>query len=196
MFSQREGRLPLALLVAAVVGFTSPAAAAPRYSKAYDQHFREASALHLPGRPWKKLKAQGIQESGLRPDVCSKAGACGVMQFMPRTWEEEAKRLGYIGVPRSVARASIFASASYMDRCIGFWSVNRSPDDRDMLGLAGYNAGNGNILAAQRAAGGAMDYATIMAYLHLVTGEENARETRGYAPRIYRIWQDLEADKT
>lgn len=186
--------LPFALL--ALAASALPSEAATRHSREYDQHFRDASRTYLPGRPWKKLKAQGIQESGLRPDVCSKAGACGVMQFMPRTWAEEARRLGYIGVPRSVARASIMASASYMDRCIGFWSVNgRSADDRDMLGLAGYNAGNGNIMGAQRASGGAMDYETIMAYLHLVTGEENARETRGYAPRIYRIWRELENEQ-
>lgn len=180
-------RLALILLLLA-----GPAHAA-KVATTYDAIFREASATYLPGRPWKLLKAQGIQESGLDPDAVSPAGAMGVMQFMPQTWREEATRLGYTGVPRSVARPSIMAGASYMARCIGFWSPSgRSEVDRDMLGLSGYNGGNGNVLAAQRASGGAMDYATIMLHLPKITGH-HARETQNYAPAIYRWWIRLEA---
>lgn len=178
-----------ALLGLCMALVATAAGAAPRFTTAYDSHFREASATHLPARDWLLLKAQGIQESGLDPEAISPAGAAGVMQFMPATWREEATRLGYTGVPRSVARASIFAGASYLSRLIDFWSPNgRTAIDRDMLALACYNAGCGNLLAAQRASGGAMDYDTILAALPSVTGH-HARETQGYAPGVYR-WRD------
>jgi soluble lytic murein transglycosylase-like protein len=58
------------------------------YTDAYDHLFQAAE--DETGIPWRHLKAQAIAESALDPFAVSSAGACGLAQFMPRTWDEEA----------------------------------------------------------------------------------------------------------
>ena len=140
---------------------------------------------------WEVLKAQYIQESGLRPDVDSPVGAAGIAQFMPGTWADVSKRMGLpADATAYMPRYAIDAGAGYMARLRRNWSSPRPERDRHSLALASYNAGLGNILAAQRQAGGALASCPILSALPRVTGR-HAAETQGYVRRIWRYWRQL-----
>ena len=141
-----------------------------------------ADKQRLPPR-W--LKAQLIAESGLRPDAQSPVGAQGLGQIMPGTWADIARAHGWIGAsPFNVARNTL-ASAYYQRRMLSIWRARpgRTWRDRYSLALASYNAGAGNLIKAQRRAGGAVQYPPIAAALPEVTGR-HATETTTYVRRI------------
>lgn len=143
---------------------------------------------------WKLWKAQLYQESRLDPAVCSAAGACGLAQFMPGTWNEVTRQLGYNGLTRFDANTAIKAGAYYQSKMRQQWrGRNRKTLDANDLGLASYNAGLGSILTAQRFCGDALLWVTIQTCLPKVTGERNAKETVGYVASIRRWWGMLEA---
>lgn len=144
--------------------------------------------------PWRLLKAQYYQESRLRPEARSPAGAEGIAQFMPATWTEVSRAMGRELVDRRLAAPSIEAGAFYMARLRRSWSSPRPWQDRHRLALASYNAGIGHILAAQRACGEPPLYEPIMACLPAITGR-HAAETLGYAPSIWRWWNAMEAGR-
>lgn len=181
--------IAVALVLAALVGCSRVQAAV--FPSTYDRQIEAAAKRYLPGVPAKLLKAQYWQESRLDPYARSPAGAEGLAQFMPATWKEVSRAMGYGVLPRSVAREAIEAGAFYMARLRGQWTAERSWRDRHSLALASYNAGLGNILAAQRACHGPADYEPIMACLPLVTGK-HAKETLAYAPSIFRWWAAME----
>ncbi len=59
----------------------------------YDRYFRKNSKHYFgPGMDWRWFKAQAIAESGLNPEARSKAGAVGIMQIMPATFEYIRKK--------------------------------------------------------------------------------------------------------
>lgn len=132
-------------------------------------------------------KAQLYQESLLKPDAVSPVGARGLAQFMPGTWAEVSRQIGYQGRSPHEARPAIHAGAYYMGRLRSQWSAPRPEADRHSLAMASYNAGLGNLLKAQRKAEGAAAYARISARLHEVTGR-HARETKTYVKRTWRWW--------
>jgi soluble lytic murein transglycosylase-like protein len=75
-------------------------------------------------------------ESGFRPEVCSHAGACGLMQLMPRTAASLARRMGR-GDDFDIADPAfnIEAGTTYLAYLLELF-------DGDVeLALAGYNAG-------------------------------------------------------
>ena len=149
------------------------------YYSSYDKYFEKYSSRYLAEYDWRWLKAQGIQESRLNPEAVSKAGAVGIMQIMPGTWADETERLG-ITASRTNPKASIIVGASYMKRMVRFWKAPRTQMQRLELAQASYNAGAGNILAAQVLAGGAADWRTISKSLPDVTGDKNSTETIRY----------------
>jgi len=71
-------------------------------------HFeREAAAF---GMDWLQLMAQGFQESSLKVDARSPAGAVGIMQLLPSTAE-------WLGVPNyNEPEGNIHAGAKYMSK--------------------------------------------------------------------------------
>jgi soluble lytic murein transglycosylase-like protein len=54
----------------------------------FDDLFHAAG--EVSGLSWVVLKAQAIAESNLNEFAVSDAGACGISQFMPKTWAERA----------------------------------------------------------------------------------------------------------
>ena len=171
----------------------SAEAQAGRITARYDRDIEQAVAHWWPPYPechWLWLKAQLYQESLLDPLAVSPAGAAGLGQFMPGTWGDVSARLGFRGVSRHSARHSIQAAAFYMRQLWNSWSSPRPLLDRLFLAFASYNAGLGNILKAQREAGGAVLYEAIIAALHRVTGH-HSRETITYVKRINRWKREM-----
>lgn len=96
----------------------------------FDALFRAAAERH--GLLWPLLKAQAIAESNLNGFAVSKAGACGLTQFMPKTW---AETMGDDASPFAPAHA-IEAQGRYLRRLIDLLDT----DDLDAV-LAAYNWG-------------------------------------------------------
>lgn len=157
----------------------------------YDDLFRAAVEEWLPGVDWRLLKAQGFQESTLRPQAISNMGARGLMQFMPGTWGQWSVNAGYLGASPHDPEAAIFTGAAYMARLIRGWKSPRPEMDRYCLALASYNAGFGNILKAQRRVGGKLLYHEIVSGLSAITGIDNAAETIGYSEHILTYYHNL-----
>ena len=156
----------------------------------YDTLFKEAAAEYLPATDWRLLKAQGIQESQLEPNAKSQAGALGIMQFMPATWDEWSLKAGFKYVERTEPEASIFTGALYMRWLIAEWAWPRPEIDRYCLALASYNAGIGNLLKAQDAAHDSISYSSIVNKLPDITGD-HARETIWYVKKILAYYNDM-----
>jgi len=168
-------------------------ALAGRYTDRYDSEISKAAErwwTPYPEGHWLWLKAQLYQESQLDPSAVSPVGAAGLGQFMPRTWDEVSGQLGFGRVSPHSVRHSIMAAAYYMRKLRNGWSAPRPEMDRMDLARASYNAGMGNLLKAQRAAGGANRYAAIIEALPLVTGH-HAEETITYNRRIHRWHREL-----
>ena len=89
---------------------------------------------------WMLLKAQAKAESGLRPRAVSPAGAMGLFQFMPATWEEWNRRK-YPKVELDIYNPehSTFLAAAYMEHLLGRYAGNMRK------ALAAYNFGMGNV---------------------------------------------------
>lgn len=191
---QRVGYVIAAALICALVYGCSAARAADRFAACapYEDEIADAVATYWGAFQYPAAwEAQIYQESLCDPLAVSPVGAAGLAQFMPATAREVGAQLGLTGgwVHTDVA---IEAGAFYMARLSGGWTSPRPALERHRLAQASYNAGFGNILKAQRACGGARDWAQIQLCLPQVTGH-HAAETRAYVRRIERWWRELAA---
>jgi membrane-bound lytic murein transglycosylase F len=157
----------------------------------YDEAIKAAVAEHMPGYDWRLYKCQLIAESGLNPDAVSPVGAKGLAQFMPKTWIQIRNELN---LPRYSSafnsKYAIVAGAYYTNKLRCKWSAPRPEMDRHCLALASYNAGFGNMLEAQKCAGGVNGYREIIAGLYQVTGK-HSNETTTYVKRILAMYVKL-----
>lgn len=151
----------------------------------YDRQIQSASERFLPGWDWRWYRAQLYQESRLDPSAVSSAGAAGIAQFMPGTWRDIAPKVGAGSLSPHVADSAILAGAYYMSKLRRAWKSERPESDRRRLAQASYNAGTGNILAAQHACNDARHWPDIAPCLHAITGT-HADETLTYVERIER----------
>lgn len=113
------------------------------------------------------------QESGFDPTAKSRAGARGLMQIMPPTGREVAKRLG---LPYSTGRLSepdysIRLGTHYFRQMLALFDGNVE------LALAGYNGGPGRISRLWRAAGPSAELDRFLEGLSI-------EESRNYVKRI------------
>lgn len=152
----------------------------------YDGQIRSSVKQFWPDYPdWLFWKSQLYQESRLDPNARSAVGAEGLAQFMPGTWSDIERSLGYGTVSRKLAGPAIQGGAFYMARLRHSWSAAPRPiDDAHRLGEASYNGGIGNLLKAQLACRNALLWVNIAPCLPSVTGEDNANQTRTYVARI------------
>jgi soluble lytic murein transglycosylase-like protein len=122
-----------------------------RDQERYDDIFRKYSKRFFgPGFDWQYFKAQAMAESGLDPNAKSPVGARGVMQLMPGTYaliKKNKPELGDITDPEFNIGAGIMHSR-------GLWHEwNGHPDDERLRFMFGsYNAGEGPIIRAKKAA--------------------------------------------
>ncbi len=154
------------------------------WDKQYDGYFRKYAKRYFgPSFDWHWFKAQGIAESNLRPHARSSAGALGIMQILPSTYEEiRSQNPHFLAI--NEPRWNI-AAAIYYDRMLYRRWVKRLPAKSERLNFtfASYNAGYGTIRRAQRRASrkesNPWSWETV--------AQHSPRETRFYVRRIARL---------
>ena len=151
----------------------------------YDAQIAKWNAVYNPSIPWVWAKAQLVAESRLDTQATSPVGAMGLGQFMPDTWTQVSKELGFPANATAYASSyNIQAHAYYMRQLRNQFKKPRPEVDRHSLALASYNAGLGNILKAQAKGGNSLLYEPMAKALPLVTGMHSI-ETTTYVKRIW-----------
>ena len=157
----------------------------------YDSYFKKYTKHYFgPGFDWRYFKSQAIAESNLDSEAKSHVGAKGIMQIMPKTFEEIKYKNLLIKGSAQQPKWNI-AAGIYYDRAIWkLWKAKRPFDDRIAFMFGSYNAGKGNILKAQRLAQkNGMDpniWPSIEKNLVAVTGR-HSKETIGYVNKINKV---------
>jgi len=142
----------------------------------YDDYFRKYTKRYFgPHFDWRWFKAQAIAESGLQHDIKSHAGAIGLMQILPSTFEEiRGKNPHYIDI--KTPRWNIAAGIYYDHYLYRKW-----PDlpelERLYLTFASYNAGFGGALRAYKRANPPVES-------WQAVSPHAPKETQGYVKRI------------
>ncbi|MCL9758513.1 lytic transglycosylase domain-containing protein [Frankia sp. AiPa1] len=114
--------------------------------------FQAAAAAYGGGLTPVQLAAQARVESKFNPRAVSHAGAQGIMQFLPSTWQEVGLDGNHDGRADPMdPQDAIPSAARYEARLASL--VSGLPGDRISLILAAYNAGPDTV----RAAGGIPD---------------------------------------
>lgn len=204
---RRWGRLALLALLTLALGpvvYTAQQGIAPddlaafaRYKRftTYDQHFTKYSKRFFGvGFDWHYFKAQAVAESNLREDARSPVGAVGVMQIMPRTFEEIQRKNPAITGSLDQPRWNIAAGIWYDRQHFVVWAADRSLVERLKFTFGSYNAGRSSILRAQQFALGeglnARLWDSVAGELPRVTGRRS-QETVAYVARVLDISQVL-----
>ena len=101
----------------------------------WDPYFRQYAPM--AGWDWRLMAAQCYQESTFDPQAHSWAGACGLMQIMPRT----ADHLGLSRTEIYDPERNIAAAAKYIYELSKHFSDVSNPIERSYYVLASYNGG-------------------------------------------------------
>lgn len=136
---------------------------------------------------WLRLAAQGYQESGLRQNTRSPAGAIGIMQIKPSTAADHNVDIDDV----TTAENNIHAGTKYMrfiaDRY--FSDPGMHELDRWLFSLAAYNAGPAKINSLRREAREqGLDPDHWFDQVELVAARRIGRETVTYVSNIYRYY--------
>lgn len=158
------------------------------WTNKYDRYFKKNSKHYFgPGFDWHWFKAQAIAESGLNPNAKSRAGAIGIMQIMPRTYDEILTRkshLGKIEEPRWNIAAAIYYNRQLYKR----WQKRGiKPDERLDFTFASYNAGYTRILRAMKKAHKKQKEEIKTVKKWEIVSPFSPPETRHYIRRIDRL---------
>lgn len=116
-----------------------------------------------------ELKYLSVIESGLRPQVKSRAGACGLWQFMYRTGRMFGLEQNSYVDERMDPEKATDAACRYLKQLYDMYNDWN-------LALAAYNAGPGNVNKAIRRSGNKKTYWEVRPFL--------PRETQGYVPNF------------
>lgn len=111
---------------------------------AYDAIIKDVIANIWPSVDWRLIKAQIKQESGFMLNARSHAGACGLMQLMPKTYTELGATAANIFDPV----VNIKCGVQYL-RSVFLIFKAESGDERLKFALGAYNCGQKYILEAQ-----------------------------------------------
>ncbi len=152
MSRARQAALCVALVVVAIAGSARRSAAQRVPSDKYDGYFKKYTKRYFGiGFDWKLFKAQGMAESDLTPGARSRVGARGIMQLMPSTYHDISSHrpeMTAIDDPQWNIAAGIMHDRDMWT----LWKDSVSDDDRWRFMFGGYNAGEGTIMRARRAA--------------------------------------------
>lgn len=161
----------------------------------YDPIFRKYSKRYFGvGYDWRHFKAQGMAESELNPTAKSRVGARGIMQLMPGTFNiifDPRK------IPRNIVDPEFNIAAGIMhDRYLwGRWKRDGvAEDDHADFMFASYNAGEGPIIRARKAATAKALEPSRWNAIEAVAPDITAwryRETLGYVRKIRSNYEGL-----
>lgn len=117
----------------------------PSYNRisSYDDYFKTYSKI--VGWDWRLLAAVAYKESKFNPNVTSWAGACGIMQIMPKT----AISLGLTEEEFYDPEKNIRAAAQYLNKMKKLFPNITDEREKVKFVLASYNAGPGHIFDAR-----------------------------------------------
>lgn len=117
----------------------------PNYNRisSYDDYFKLYSTI--VGWDWRLLAAVAYKESKFDPTVTSWAGACGLMQIMPKT----ALSLGLTEEEFYDPEKNIRAAAHYLNKMKKLFPNIEDEREKVKFVLASYNAGPGHIFDAR-----------------------------------------------
>jgi membrane-bound lytic murein transglycosylase MltF len=180
------------------LGDAAEARAARKATERYDPIFRKYTKRYFGvGTDWRLFKAQGMAESDLTPTARSRVGARGIMQLMPSTYgliQSALPQFGAIDNPEWNIAAGILH-----DRDLWTLFKRDVPDDeRWRFMFAGYNAGEGTIIRARRAAAAErLDDRSWQSIERVAPRVERWRylETLGYVRTIERNHQAMPAPR-
>lgn len=157
----------------------------------YDEHFRKYTKRFFGiAFDWHYFKAQAIAESNLNPNAKSWVGAQGIMQIMPRTFDEISLKSKMIEGTPAEPRWNIAAGIWYNKYQFDYWRKGRSLEERLKFMYGSYNTGRSNLLKAQRKAINKglnpRKWESMRTALPMVTGRHSV-ETLNYVERIFEI---------
>lgn len=160
-------------------------------SDRYDRLFAKYTKRFFgPEFDWRYFKAQALAESSLRADARSPKGAAGLMQLMPRTFEEVLRDNPWMGQDIHHPEWNIAAGIYYNWTLWNVWDGDRKMQDRLNFMLGAYNAGKGTILQAQKLALkeglDARSWKAVEKTLPQVIGC-GCKQTIAYVKRVHRI---------
>ena len=136
---------------------------------------------------WLMLVAQGQQESGLRQNRRSPAGAIGIMQIKPSTAAD--KNVGINDI--STIDSNVHAGAKYMRFLADRYFSSDEIDDlnRWILSLAAYNAGPAKIARYRReAAENGYDPNRWFDNVEIIAARRIGRETVTYVSNVFKYY--------
>jgi membrane-bound lytic murein transglycosylase MltF len=136
---------------------------------------------------WLMLAAQGQQESGLRQNRKSPAGAVGIMQIKPSTAAD--KNVGIADI--STIDANVHAGAKYMRFLADRYFSNDDISDlnRWIFSLAAYNAGPAKIARYRReAAENGYDQNRWFDNVEIIAARRIGRETVTYVSNVFKYY--------
>ena len=136
---------------------------------------------------WLMLAAQAFQESGLRQDRKSPAGAVGIMQIKPSTAAD--KNVGIDDI--STIDSNVHAGAKYMRFLADRYFSNEEIDDLNqwIFSLAAYNAGPAKINRYRReAAENGYDRNRWFDNVEIVAARRIGRETVTYVSNVFKYF--------
>ncbi len=144
--------VPIILLIMATSASAKefPKVTSKHWTNKYDRYFRKYTKRNFgPGFNWKWFKAQAIAESGLNQNARSWVNAKGIMQIMPKTFDEiKKKKPSFVDIDEP--RWNIAAGIYYNRQMYKKWKARRPFRDRMSFTFGSYNAGLNTILKAQR----------------------------------------------
>ncbi|MES3040571.1 MAG: transglycosylase SLT domain-containing protein [Pseudomonadota bacterium] len=130
-------------------------------SISYDDHFRKYTKHYFGiGSDWRWFQAQAMVESEMKSHVRSSSGAMGLMQIMPRTFQEIRSRNPTYADPFD-PHYSIAAGIYYNRQLYKSWAHVENEDERRKFMFASYNAGLGNVRRAAKRVGNPVKYQTL-----------------------------------
>jgi soluble lytic murein transglycosylase-like protein len=162
-------------LVATAVALAGCSDGVRAVPKDYRKPIREA-ARQCPELKPRLLAAQLDAESKFTPDAVSPAGAEGIAQFVPETWQRWGRDLDGDGSASPFnPREAIDAQARLM--CFLIFEVRTSgiPGDEIDLALAGYNAGWSQVARY----GGIPPFPETEAYVERIRDRQSSYRFRG-----------------